>query len=203
MEAIIVGTILLSLLHAIIPTHWLPVLTVGQTLRWNIAQVSRMTFVAASAHVISTIGLGIILAKLGWHFSGQYKLFTPYIAPVILIVMGILIIGIDFHRLHFTHDAKNTVPHTTSRIILSLVAVMFFSPCLEMEGYFLVAGGQGWEMIILLSAFYALITITGMVIWVRLVFRGILRINWERLEFNSGIITGLILVGTGMIIFIM
>ncbi|HEY0668181.1 MAG TPA: hypothetical protein VGD22_08415 [Sphingobacteriaceae bacterium] len=202
MEVIIVGTILLSLLHAIIPTHWLPILTVGQSLRWNITQVSRMTFVAASAHVISTISLGIILSKIGWHFSEQYKWFTPYIAPVILIVMGILIIGIDFHRLHFRHNPEKAALKTKSGMILGLVTVMFFSPCLEIEGYFLVAGGQGWRMIVILSALYGVITVICMVIWVRLMFRGLLRMNWEKLEFNSGIITGMILVATGMIILI-
>lgn len=202
MEAIIVGTILLSLLHAIIPTHWLPVLTVGQTLRWDLAQVTRMTFVAALAHVISTISIGIILSMLGWHFSEQYKGFIPYVAPVILIVMGILIIGIDFHRLHFRHKPEEAILKTKNGMILGLVAVMFFSPCLEIEGYFLVAGGQGWRMIALLSALYGVITVTCMVIWVRLMFRGFLRMNWEKLEFNSGIITGMILVATGMIIFV-
>jgi VanZ family protein len=202
MQEIIVGTLLLSLLHAVIPSHWLPVLTVGNTLHWGIGQVTRITFITALAHVISTIGLGILVAKMGWIYSKQYQLFAPYIAPGILIVMGLLVIGIDFHHLPFLRGRNLENKKTKAGLIAALIVVMFFSPCLEIEGYFLIAGTKGWWLIAVLSAVYALITITGMLIWVRLMFKGLLSINWPEWEFNSSIITGMILVATGMLIFI-
>jgi nickel/cobalt exporter len=202
MQEIIIGTILLSLLHAVIPSHWLPVLTVGNTLQWSIGQVTRVTFITASAHVISTIGLGILVAKMGWLYSKQYQIFAPYVAPGILIVMGLLIIGLDFHNLAFLKGSRIENKKSKAGIIAALMMVMFFSPCLEIEGYFLLAGTKGWWLIAVLSAIYAIITITGMLIWVRLMFKGLLSINWPQWEFNSSIITGMILVATGMLIFI-
>jgi len=39
------------------------------------------------------------------------------------------------------------------------------------------------------------------VLWVRLAYKGFLKLNWHTLEHNSGIITGLTLVITGIISF--
>jgi hypothetical protein len=78
---------------------------------------------------------------------------------------------------------------------------MFFSPCFEIEAYFLMAGAQGWYMIALLAIVYTVITIAGMLVWVRIVYKGLLKLNWHAWEHNAGIITGVTLILTGIISF--
>jgi hypothetical protein len=48
---------------------------------------------------------------------------------------------------------------------------------------------------------YSVISIAGMLIWVRIVYTGMLKLNWHKWEHNAGIITGLILICTGIISF--
>ena len=62
MLSIIIGSLLISLLHAVIPNHWLPVLAIGKKEGWSLAETSRITFIAGMAHVISTIIIGLLLA---------------------------------------------------------------------------------------------------------------------------------------------
>lgn len=84
---------------------------------------------------------------------------------------------------------------------MSLVVAMFLSPCMEIEAYFLLAGAHGLWAVLSIALMYLVITVTGMVLWVRLAYKGILKLNWHRLEHNSGIITGVTLVITGIISF--
>ncbi len=78
---------------------------------------------------------------------------------------------------------------------------MFFSPCMEIEAYFLLAGTQESWLIWFIAAMYLFITTIGMLLLVRLAYKGILKLNWHSLEHNAGIITGLTLVATGILSF--
>lgn len=81
---------------------------------------------------------------------------------------------------------------------MGLAIAMFFSPCLEIEAYFLLAGAHGWEHIAFLAILYTAVTVTGMVVWVRITYRGLFKLNWHSLEHNAGIITGITLAATGI-----
>ena len=55
MISIIAGSFIISLLHAIIPNHWLPVLAIGRKENWDLKETERVTFISGLAHVLSTI----------------------------------------------------------------------------------------------------------------------------------------------------
>ena len=78
---------------------------------------------------------------------------------------------------------------------------MFFSPCFEIEAYFLVAGAQGLWLVALLAVLYTIVSVTGMIIWVRLAHSGLLKMNWHSLEHNAGLITGATLMLSGVLTF--
>ena len=78
---------------------------------------------------------------------------------------------------------------------------MFFSPCMEIEAYFLLAGSFGWYAIMSIAVLYLIISVSGMVIWIRLAYKGIIKLNWHKLEHNAGIITGVTLIITGILTF--
>ena len=80
MNQILIGSILLSLLHAIIPSHWLPVISIGKKDNWTIKEVTQVTFLSGLAHALSTIIIGVILGLLGLELSNQIQHFTHYIA---------------------------------------------------------------------------------------------------------------------------
>ena len=201
MYSIITGSLLLSLLHAIIPNHWLPVLAIGKKEKWSFSEITKVTFLSGLAHALSTIFIGIILGFAGIKLAGSIEYFTHFIAPVFLILLGIFFIYQHHRHRHFHLHNMPKPAISKNKIILSLVVAMFLSPCMEIEAYFLLAGTKGIGTVLLIAAVYLIITVTGMVIWVRLAYRGILKLNWHTLEHNSGIITGCILVFTGIVSF--
>ncbi len=201
MYTIITGSILLSLLHAVIPNHWLPIIAIGRKEAWTITEVTKVTFIAAVAHAVSTILIGLILGYLGAGLADNVAEFTHIIAPLILIVLGLLFIYRHHRHKHFHIDDNIKKKTSKKRMIAALVLAMFLSPCMEIEAYFLLAGTQEKWLVWLIAAVYFVITTTGMLLLVRFAYKGLLKLNWHTLEHNAGIITGVTLVATGILTF--
>ncbi len=201
MFSIITGALIISLLHAIIPNHWLPVIAIGRKEDWTTAEVTKVTFICALAHGLSTIFIGIVLGFLGAKLGSNLTHFTNIIAPIILILIGVIFIYRHHRHKHFHIDGELKKKKTKTAIITALVIAMFFSPCMEIEAYFLLAGTQATWLVWFIALLYLLITTIGMVLLVRVAYKGLLKLNWHSLEHNAGIITGLTLVATGVITF--
>lgn len=200
MITLIAGSFFLSVLHALIPNHWLPILAIAKKEQWSVAQTTRVTLIAGLSHAASTVMIGMGLALLGSKLADAVESFTHYVAPGLLIALGLFYIYQHSRHHHFhLHGHPEQASH--SRIIFSLATAMFFSPCFEIEPYFLLAGAEGFLFALLLGAMYTLVTVTGMVVWVRITYRGLLHLNWHALEHNAGIITGAILIITGILSF--
>jgi len=201
MLSIFLGSLLISVLHAIIPNHWLPVLAIGRKQQWSLKEVTRVTFLSGLAHALSTIVIGIGLGMLGLQLAQSIKSFTHYVAPAILILLGFFFIYQHHRHKHFhLHQAPKPTLNK-NKLIGSLVLAMFLSPCLEIEAYFLLAGSEGWWAVLAIAVTYFLISVTGMVLWVRMAYRGLLKMNWHAIEHKAGIITGWTLVLTGILSF--
>ena len=201
MQQLLIGSLVLSILHAIIPNHWLPVLAIGKKDNWSLSEVMKVTFISGLAHASSTLAIGVVLGFVGLELSSKVQYFTHFIAPAILVVLGVFFIY-QHHRhkhFHLHQTPEPSLPKT--KIIMALVIGMFFSPCLEIEAYFLMAGTIGWWAVLTIGSLYLFISVTGMALWVRLAYKGILKLNWHSLEHNAGIITGWTLVATGIISF--
>jgi len=201
MTSLLIGSLLISLLHAVIPNHWLPVLAIGKRHGWSLAETSRITFMAGMAHVVSTIIIGLLLAVIGVKLSERIEYFTRIIAPCILIIMGLYFVRQHYTHHHFHLEEKQIEKKTKGSIITALVVAMFLSPCMEIEAYFFLAGTKGWYVLVGVALMYSVISIAGMMIWVRIVYKGLLKVNWHKWEHNAGIITGLVLIITGIISF--
>ncbi|MBS1682299.1 MAG: manganese efflux pump [Bacteroidetes bacterium] len=197
MVALIFGSLLLSLLHAIIPNHWLPILAIGKKEKWQLNEVLSITAVAGLSHVLSTLLIGWSLVFFGKEFLKFFSAFTPFIAPSVLIIIGIIFIYRHHRHKHF-HIADQQHQSSKAKMILTLSLAMFFSPCLEIEAFFLAASSQNVWWTVLMSAIYAVVTLSGMMVWVGVAYRGLNKFNWHALEHKAGIITGTTLILTGV-----
>jgi nickel/cobalt exporter len=195
--SILIGSFVLSVLHALIPNHWLPVLAISRKEKWTLSKTTAVTFVSGLAHAASTAAIGIVIGLLGVQLAEHVEHFTHIVAPVVLIGLGLFYIYQHHRHKHF-HIHAEPASGTARKVVFTLVIAMFFSPCFEIEAYFLMAGAHGWSMVLTLALLYTAVTVAGMVIWVRLAYQGLYKLNWHSLEHNAGIITGVTLVLTGI-----
>lgn len=201
MFSLVAGSLVLSLLHALIPNHWLPILAIARKENWSLAQTTRITLLAGLAHAASTVIIGLMLAWLGWELSSYLVRFGLFAGPVLLIALGVFFIY-QHSRHHHFHLHGRPEQATHSRIVMSLALAMFLSPCFEIEPYFLLAGAESLWFAGSIAMLYSIITVTGMVVWVRLTYKTLLKLNWHSLEHNAGIITGITLIATGILSFL-
>lgn len=197
MSTLLIGSFLLSIFHALIPSHWLPVLAIGRQEGWSNRHTLWITFLTGMAHVLSTVLAGGILAALGGLLAHRVEYFTQWLAPALLLSLGAFYVYQHYRHHHF-HLQRQT---GRWGIVGTLALAMFLSPCLEIEGYFLAAGQYGAGFVISLALLYAVVTVSGMLIWMRLALSGLQRLDWHAWEHYAGLITGLTLIFSGLALF--
>jgi putative Mn2+ efflux pump MntP len=202
MYSIITGTILLGIIHALIPNHWLPLVAIAKAEKWEKYELMLVASITASAHVLGTVILGIGLGMVGAKLAHQYEGYVHVIAPVLLILFGLIYFTVNLPHHH--HAANRDVQQyriSKTKWILIFAVTMFLSPCLEVESLFLAAGAYGWNNILLLALVYAAISITGIITLVMLAFKGVQMMNSQFIEHNEKRITGMVLIIVGIVTF--
>jgi len=69
MSQIIVGSIILSLIHALILSHWLPLITIGTAQGWDNARLLGTTALTGLSHTVSTTLVGFLVSFAGIQFT--------------------------------------------------------------------------------------------------------------------------------------
>ena len=204
MWQIISGSLLLSLVHAAIPNHWLPIVAIGKSERWTMRETLNATVLIGAAHIASTIIIGVLIGLAGFRLSSNHAELAHWIAPVVLAVLGLVFIASDFigkgHRHHNHFD--ETGGRSKRAIVGSMVVAMFFSPCIELEVYFLPAGAFGWSGILTTSVIYLFATVSTMLLLVYVGTKGLSRLNWHIFEHHQKTLTGVILIALAALSFI-
>lgn len=196
-----ISVLAISALHAILPNHWLPVVAISRRLGWSDLRTAAITLLAAITHSLSTVIIGMLLAYGGM----QLDTVMPYfhlLAAGILVALGIYFIWRHQHHLHFHLRDIEAVPEQGTGVIIgSLLLAMFMSPCLEVSALFLVGGAKGMTMTLLMALVYTAASAIGMTLFAWMAFHGLRKMDWHKLEHNSGLFAGGILILTGILFF--
>lgn len=208
---IILGSLLLSIVHALIPSHWLPLVAISKVEKWSNSETIRVTAITAIAHTLSTVIIGIIVGLIGYKLSESYHFITHIFAPIILIGLGLIYFFLEYrhsliknkHHHHHHIDVEKIIEKRKSKksIVATLSIAMFFSPCLEIEVYYFTASRLGWAGIWIVSFIYFFVTVAGIVLLVYLASKGVEKLKWHFLEHHEKIISGIILVVVGLMAF--
>jgi len=202
MIQLLLGSILLSLIHAVIPNHWLPIVAIGKAEEWTQRETLFVTAISGLAHTLSTVFVGIAIGIIGISLSRSFALITEKIAPSLLVLIGIIYLIIGFRRHnHVKHDLTTNGKGVKTKwaIIASLVLTMFLSPCLEIEAYYFQAAVAGWYGILMVSVVYVLITVGGMMLLVFLAGKGVRAIRSHFIDHYEKILSGSVLIILGVI----
>lgn len=201
MYSVIVGSIFLSIVHAAIPNHWLPIIVIGKKEQWTVSEVVKVAIIVSLAHSVSTVIIGMLLGFLAKGIAETVTIFTHYITPTIFIVLGLVFIFRHHFHKHIDLQEIATKSQSKGRIVIALVTAMFFSPCMEINAYFLLAGTQSNWLVPFIAFLYFSITTICITLLVWFAYKGLLKMNWQALELYAGIVTGLTLIITGVISF--
>ena len=203
----LVAAFLISVLHGFIPGHWLPFLALAKKMGWSKAQTLRYTGLAAIAHAAGTVIIGLVVAQLtllGLHASNSASAWMAQthfetIGAIIMVLLGLWFLYRHHrhHHFHFPNKATNKEGKWAFGVVL---ISLFLSPCMEIESYFFTLAPLGWSVILTLVIVYALTTWLSMMGGVWIGFQGLERWNSHRLEHNAGVITGVVMIISGLML---
>lgn len=203
MWQIFLGSLALSLIHALIPHHWLPLIAISKTEKWTTRETLFATFVTGLSHMASTIIIGIVVGFVGIKLSESYSELTKIAAPSILLAIGLIFLFMDlFSKKHHHHhfDIKNDKSkRSKTAIITSLSVAMFLAPCIEIEIFYFQAAIFGWLGIFVVSAVYLVATLLFLFALVYWGLKGVNRFNFTFFEKYAKSFTGIILIILGII----
>lgn len=202
MFSLLAGTLILAFVHALIPNHWLPLVAVAKAEHWKGRDLNLVTFIAALAHVLGTIALGIILGIIGVRLERDYGKIIYVIAPVLLIVFGLIYFTVNLPH-HHHHEKKDVAGYKRSKRkwIFIFIIMMFLSPCLEVEGLFLSAGAYGMFTVGMMAVVYTIISVSGILLLVNLGLKGVNMLPAQFIEHNEKRISGFVLIAVGIVAF--
>jgi len=202
MFSVIAGTVLLAIVHALIPNHWLPLVAVAKAEGWKQREVTSITFLAALAHVTGTVILGMVLGFIGKELQEEYGKIIYLVSAVLLIVFGLIYFTVNLpHHHHSEQKDVAAFKRSKRKWIFIFIVMMFLSPCLEVESLFLSAGVYGMGTVTLMAFIYAIVSIGGILLLVNLGFTGVNLLPAQFIEHNEKRISGAVLILVGIISF--
>src|ERR1044071_8267435 len=78
-----------GLLHAVIPTHWLPFVVAARAQGWNKTKTLTVTGFAGAGHTLFTTALGVLVVWGGMAINSRIGKAFPLLAGGALIALGV------------------------------------------------------------------------------------------------------------------
>jgi cadmium resistance protein CadD (predicted permease) len=201
MIQILIGSLVISAIHAVVPNHWIPLVAVSKAEKWSRNETLWVTAITGSAHTLSTILVGVAVGLLGYRLSSTHEYVTRLVAPSILVILGLvyLIIGLKSSHHHIDPIAVSSTSKKSKFVIITSLGIgMFLSPCIEIEVYYFTAGTLGWLGLAVVSVVYLIVTVLGMILLVDFGRKGAEKLEWHFLEEHEKKIMGVVLIGLGV-----
>jgi hypothetical protein len=203
MHSILAGAFLVSVVHAILPDHWLPMILISRAEKWSQTETLWITALVTIPHLVSTILLGVLVGLIGFRLSATYEALMEAVAPVMFILMGLVYVyrnyRVEGH--HHGADISSLGDKSKKAVVTFMATALFFSPCVPMGSYFFLVGTEGVAGLALVSLIYVVVTLGVLLLMVALGRRGVERLQWHFLEHNESLITGIVLIVLGLFVF--
>ncbi len=204
MLSILAGAFLVSVAHAILPDHWLPLILISRAEKWSQAETLWITALVTIPHLVSTILLGLLMGMIGLRLSASHEALMGIVAPAMFVLIGLIYVYRNYRAEGHHHgaDISNLGDRSKRKVVTLMATALFFSPCVSIGSYFFVVGAEGVASMALVSIIYVVVTLGVLLLMVTLGRRGVERIQWHFLEHNENLITGLVLIVIGLFIFL-
>jgi len=200
----LLSTFTLSLVHTLIPSHWLCFVLVGKAQGWSRSRTLAITAIAGLIHVVVNVGLGAALVAAGRTIMQHehHEHLLTQISAAILIVLGV--VYLVAHALHAGHHHEHDKSVTGRTAVLALSFSLALSPCSASIILTIVAtAGAGWSMILAIAAVLLVTTVPVMLLLVGLTSLGIERLQFALFEKYEKLILGIVLCIVGSLIILL
>lgn len=206
----IITGITVSLLHAALPTHWLPFVLAAKTQKWPYRKVMTILMIAGIGHILTTTALGAMVVWLSMKLNENFERLFTLIASASIFLFGIYYIVQFFQgkrhshcRHNHPHEHDYSINAKDGWAILSLLSLLTFSPCESFLPVYVSAWQTGWFGFFVLSGVLAVGTLAAMILFTSLAYYGLQKIRFQFLENFEKLIIGTVLIMLSLVVYIM
>ena len=184
----------ISLIHSLVPHHWLPFVIVGRKKGWDTKKTISLLSIGALVHMASTVAVGLLVGYLGHTLDSRFESYHGIIPGLVLFAFGLGYLASSFG--HHRHEPSEGMAAS------SLILMLGLSPCIVVAPFFIMVGPLGWPAVVKISVIMSVLSLVGMSTLGWLATKGLdlLKLDW--LERNESRVMGslLILLGISFII---
>lgn len=191
-------------IHSLSPGHWLPVVLMVKARKWDTAQSILGAVVAASGHILVSVGLGVVGALVGGAFFENQLAELEEHAGAILIVFGLAyaIYSRFQHRHCHGHEHHGPDPRREKKAPYVFLFSLGFSPCFAVLPIFVAAIGMGTGVLVLSMLLFSIGVLAALVGGSLLVSKGLVKLDHPIFEHHGDLITGLGVAAMGLILLV-
>lgn len=194
---------LVGFLHSLAPGHWLPVVLLAKSRRWDLRTALLGAFTAASGHILISILVGAASLLIGSQVFDGIEEDAERWGAYLLIGFGVVYALVSYFRHSHCHGHTHHGPDPRSKKAPFLFLFSIgFSPCIAALPVFGAAAGLGSVATLVTMAAFAggvLMALGGATV---LVSKGVAKLDHPWLEHHGDLITGLAIVLMGTILFL-
>ena len=184
-----------SLLHILIPSHWLCFVVVGKAHDWKPRRTMIVAAVAGALHALTTVSLGIALRILGAAVLDVEMLEKA--GAFVLVGLGLVYLVLFF--LHAGHHHEQDRARGGRLAFLALLFSLSLSPCSAAIPVLVVEIGD-WAGVWLVGAILLVTTPGTMALLVGLAALGVDKLRFHAVERFEKLIVGLMLALLGAVL---
>lgn len=197
-----------SILHAALPTHWLPFVLAAKAQKWSYQRLLTILFIAGFGHILTTTVLGFLLVWFSLKLNESYETIFILIASLSTFLFGVYYL-VQFFRGHRHSHCKHHHPHEHDYLktsqdgwaILGLLSLLTFSPCESFLPIYISALHTGWIGFTVLSLVLALGTLSAMILFTTLAYNGMKQLKFNFIENYEKLIIGTVLVILSVVVY--
>lgn len=203
---LLVSVFILSVLHGFIPSHWTPVMVLKKKHKWSFFQTFKVTSILNTTHVLSTVIIGsafsLISSYIGSFMNSVYS--VKIFSSLVLLVLGIYFIYRHYyhHHFHLYHEKEIMKQKDLKHQIIALNIGMLFSPCMEITGLYFVGGMMSWTYVLFISGIYFVVSFVSSLFWIFFFDKVSEKMNFHKIEHNSGLLSGISLLVSAILVLI-
>ena len=185
-----------SLLHTLLPSHWLCFALVGRAQKWSLRRTLGVTAIAGTCHVAATVILGILAVRVGGTLIPEES--QGVVSAGILIGMGSIFLLLHLFQKGHTHE------HDLDRMaIFTLILLPTVSPCTAVIPLFPIVAHGGTLFFVLMASVLMVTTLGVMMLLVSLSSLGVDRMRFTFVDRYEKALVGGILCILGLFVFAM
>ncbi|MGE0615766.1 MAG: hypothetical protein AB7P04_08995 [Bacteriovoracia bacterium] len=189
-------------IHSLSPAHWLPLVLIAKSRKWNRQVTFLGALTAAAGHILVSLLVAGAVVGFGTYSWVNYEEEVERYGGLLLVVFGLLYAILNYRRHHACHGHGHHGPNPkNTQKPFAFLFMLGFSPCFAVLPIFIAAAPHGPHGLFTSAVAFAVgvIAALGGAGW--LVSSGKLELDHPLLEHYADVIAGGAIAIVGVILY--